>query len=119
MPDYVNNKELFAEICKCLPAKKLSPTAEKMLMLIAERAIGKLTYADEMDKEDCIAFAKLELMRYWDRFNPTKSKNAFAYYTQIAKHGYAKGWNILHPAKYAGTVSITSRNDETDGIFSL
>ena len=119
MPEYVNNKLLYEEICISLKQKKLTPKAESYLMLIADRAIGKLRYADEMDKEDCVSFARLELIRYWDRFKPEKSKNAFAYFTQIAKNGYAKGWNILHPTKYAGTVSITGRNDETDGIFSV
>jgi hypothetical protein len=115
--DYLNNKDLYDEIVKSKEQDKLTPTAEKMLMLLAERAITKMKYVDQDDKKDCLAFAILDLLKYWRGFNP-KYKNAFAYFTEIAKKGYAKGWNKLYPKKYEGTISINGSMD-SEGIYSI
>ena len=48
-------------------------------------------------------------------FNLLFNNNAFAYFTEIAKRGFAKGWNKLHPKKYGGTISMNSG----DGIYSI
>ena len=40
--DYLNNKDFYDEIVKSKEQDKLTPTAEKMLMLLAERAITKI-----------------------------------------------------------------------------
>jgi len=116
--NYLNNKDLLFEICKSKDEGKLTKTAITMLMLLSARAIERLRYRDEEDKKDCLAFARLDLFKYWDRFNPEKSSNAFAYFTQIAKKGYAKGWNKLHPQKYSGTVSIDGGDDGSQ-IYSI
>jgi hypothetical protein len=38
----------------------------------------------------------LDLLRYWQNFNEEKSNNAFAYFTQIVKNGYAKEYKKLY-----------------------
>ena len=119
MANYVNNAELYAEICTSLEKGALTPSALKMLHLIVENANRKLKYNNPMDREDCVAFAHLEIVKYWNRFKPEKSTNAFAYFTQMAKNGYAKGWDILHPKRYKGTISMSGSIDSPDGIFSL
>jgi hypothetical protein len=118
---YVTNKTLVPEIIKSKEKGELTREAIAMLMNIAERAIRKLHYKDPEDRRDCLAFAQMDLIKYWDRFDPEKGSNAFAYYTQIAKKGYAKGWNKLHPKKYKGTIRITgSSSSESDtGIYSI
>lgn len=117
---YVKPKELYEEICLSLDQKKLTDRATAMLILIAERANQKLKYKNSLDREDCIGFAILDLLKYWDRFNPEKTTNAFSFYTQIAKNGYAKGWHKLHPGKYKGTLSLEgSKNSESEGIYSV
>ena len=69
---------------------------------------------------DCISFALLDLFKYWDRFNPAKTTNAFSFFTQVAKNGYAKGWNKLHPGKYKGTISLSGSNDsDSEGVYSI
>ena len=115
--EYLNNKDLYDEIVKSKDLGTLTPTAERMLVLLAERAITKMKYLSIDDKNDCLSFAVLDLLKYWRSFNP-KYKNAFAYFTEIAKKGYAKGWNKLYPKKYAGTISINGGID-SDGIYSL
>jgi hypothetical protein len=117
---YVKPKEFYEEICISLEQKKLTKKAQDMLILIAYRANTKLTYENPMDREDCISFALLDLFKYWDRFKPEKTKNAFAFFTQVAKNGYAKGWNKLRPGKYKGTISLSGKsNADSDGIYSV
>mgnify|MGYP002631998817 FL=1 len=120
--NYLNNKDLFNEIVKSKELDKLTPTAEKMFILLAERTINKLRYVNEDDRNDCLQFALLDLLKYWRNFNP-KYPNAFAYFTEIAKRGYAKGWNKIHPVKYKNTMSIDRVNtggyDNDGGMFNI
>ena len=85
-----------------------------MLLLLAEKAINKMRYVNEDDRHDCLQFAILDLLKYWRNFNPDYP-NAFAYFTEIAKRGYAKGWNKIHPQKYKGTISIDSSSGNSEG----
>jgi hypothetical protein len=52
----------------------------------------------------------MDVIRYWKSFNPEKSKYPFAYYTQILKHGFAKGWKKLHPISSVEKISLSSDN---------
>ena len=120
--NYLNNKDLYNQIVQSLEDDKLTKDAEKMLILISERAIRKLVYLNEDDNNDCQQFAVLDLLKYWRNFNP-KYTNAFAYFTEIAKRGYAKGWNKIHPTKYKGTMSMdrinTKNGDGESGMFNI
>lgn len=121
--NYLNNKDLYNEIVKSKEQDKLTSDAENMLILLAERAIRKMRYVNDMDREDCLQFALLDMLKYWRNFNP-KYPNAFAYFTEIAKRGYAKGWNKIHPLKYKGTLSIDragyKRGEDGDGgIYTI
>ena len=120
--NYLNNKDLYAEIVKSKEQDKLTPAAEKMLILLAERAILKMKYVNDDDRDDCLQFAMLDLLKYWRNFNP-QYPNAFAYFTEIAKRGYAKGWNKIHPLKYKNTLSLDRTGyrdgDSEGGIYTI
>ena len=94
--DYLNGKDFRDEIVACLKTKELSRTATNMFIILANRANRKMPYRDYRDKEDCIQSALYDLCKYWKRFNPEISDNAFAYFTQIAKNGYAKEFKKIH-----------------------
>ena len=93
---HVKNSDLRNEIIKCKEEDKLSKEAINMLMLMAKKFAEKLQYIYPEDREDCIAFAIMDCWQYWRGYNPEKSSNAFAYYTQIIKNGFAKGWRKLY-----------------------
>lgn len=119
--NYLNNKDFHTAMSESKDLDKLTPIAEKMLILIAERAINKMYYVNRDDRADCLQFAILDLLKYWRNFNPVYP-NAFAYFTEIAKRGYAKGWNKIHPVKYKGTISMsnhTGYDDNNGGIYSI
>ena len=116
MANYVKNKDLYNEICKSLEQDELTEEAMNMFILIANNSINKLSFDDEADKKDCISSGIIDMMKYWKSFNP-KYTNAFAYFTQICKNGFAKGWNEIHPKKAKNNIRINNNNDNE--IYSI
>ena len=93
---HVKNGDLRNEIIKSKAQDKLTPEALDMFMLMAKKFSTKLNYIYIEDREDCISFAVMDCFMYWRGYNPEKSQNAFAYFTQIIKNGFAKGWRKLY-----------------------
>ena len=116
--NYLNNRDLREEIIKSKEQDELTPLALKYLMLLADKCSRKLSYRNPDDRKDCIACAYMDLYRYWRNYDPNRSENAFAYFTEIAKRGFAKGWNKLHPKKYKGIISLNGGKD-SEGIYTI
>ena len=114
MANYVDPEEFRTEILRSKELDALTPRAVEMLQLMAREASKKLKFRDEEDRKDVIAFALMDVIKYWRSFNPEKSKYPFAYYTQIIKNGFAKGWKKLHPLSSTAKVSLSN-----DSLYSL
>ena len=71
--NYLNNKDFYAQMVLSKDADKLTPTAEKMLILLAEKTINKMRYVSEDDRNDCLQFAMLDLLKYWRNFISSES----------------------------------------------
>jgi hypothetical protein len=110
MANYVDPDELKREVLISLEKGELTPKAVEFFQLMAKEMSKKFRYKDEEDRKDCIAFAMMDVLRYWKSFKPEKSKYPFAYYTQILKNGFAKGWRKLHPISSLDQVSISNDN---------
>ncbi len=95
---YINNKEFTADIIKCKNEGELSKYTVNCFISLANRAVDRLYFKDYRDREDCIQSAILDCLKYWKSFDETKMAipNAFAYFTQICKNGYAKEWKKIH-----------------------
>ena len=95
---YVNNKEFTQSIINDKEIGELSKFSIKCFIALANRAVNKMYYEDYRDREECIQSAILDCLKYWKGFDPAKSKNpnAFAYFTQVCKNGYAKQWKAIH-----------------------
>ena len=106
MARYLDPTEFLNEIVKSKEKDELTLEAVNMIVKIANESSKKLKYKDDDDRKDCIAFGIEAALKYWRSFNPEKSKNAFAYFTQVIKHGFANGFNRLHPIKATNRISI-------------
>lgn len=120
---YLNNKDLYVEIIVSKALGKLTPRAEKMLLLLANKTIKKLKYWSDDDRMDCYQNGLLDMYQNWYKFDAQKSVNAFAYFTEIFKRGTAQGFNQLYKKKGDNdneikTISIESSNDG-NGLHSL
>ena len=112
---YVKNRDLREEIIKSRVQDELTKEAILMFMLMAKKFSNSFTYVYEEDKEDCISFAVMDCYQYWRGYDPEKSQNAFAYYTQIIKNGFAKAWRKLH-----GNFPISNRvSYSSSNIYSI
>ena len=108
---FVDPDELKREILKSKEQDELTPRALELLMLMTKKLTdSKFSYKYEMDKEDCIAFAHLDLINYWRGYDPEKSNNPFAYYTRMILNGLAKGFRKIHPQSITKNISISHTN---------
>ena len=115
MAQYVSNKELVQQIILSKENGALTPRALEMLQRMVKEISKVFKYKMEEDREDCQAFAMEDVIKYWDRFNPEKSNNAFAFFTQMIKNGFAKGWRRLYPIKASMKVSISKEY----GVYNI
>jgi hypothetical protein len=95
---YINNKDFTADIIACKKKGELSEFTVNCFISLANRAVDRLYFKDYRDREDCIQSAILDCLKYWKSFDESKMAipNAFAYFTQICKNGYAKEWKKIH-----------------------
>jgi DNA-directed RNA polymerase specialized sigma24 family protein len=125
---YVDNKKLFAVMVKYKTAYDTYKKAQKKstrklkspkipeyigecLLMIANRLSNKPNFASYTFREDMISDAIENCILYMHNFDPKKSQNPFAYFTQIIhyafirrierekKHSYTKYKYALHRAQ--------------------
>jgi len=115
MAKYVDNRELYREIISSKEKGALTPRAVELLWKMCKEISKVFKYKYEEDREDCVSYAMEDVIKYWKSFDPAKSTNPFAYYTQMIKHGSSKGWRVLHPIKDSKKVSISTDN----GVYNF
>lgn len=87
--NYLNNADLLIEIEKSRQQGKMTEALGKMLMMLCERYAKHPRFANIYSyDEDMKAFALMTLTKVWRGFNPEKSKNPFAYFTQIITNAF-------------------------------
>ncbi len=99
---YLRNKELLEEIRLSKDQDELTRKAQNMLILLTKKVNMKFKYVNTQDREDCIQTALLTVFSKWRSFNPEKSSNAFAFYTEVIKRAHAKGYGDLYYNRVKG-----------------
>ena len=98
---YVNNKEFLAAIIEYKRLVALADEAEKprpripnylgdCFLKIATHLSYKPNFVNYMFKDDMICDGIENCVRYIHNFNPEKSKNPFAYFTQIIYYAFLR-----------------------------
>ena len=119
--NYINNKEFTQAVIDSKEADELTKFTVECFVMLANRAVERLYFKDYRDKEDCVQSALVDCVKYWRNFDPTKSSppNAFAYFTQMCKNGYAKEWKKIHKktgledGENVETISLSTSGDST------
>jgi DNA-directed RNA polymerase specialized sigma subunit len=88
--NYLSNKNLLAEIALSHAAGAPTDNLVKAFMLLVNRYANRAnfrsySYIDEMKSE-----ALLHLVRGWDKFNPARSQNPFAYLTSCVNNAFLR-----------------------------
>lgn len=107
---YVNANDFRDEIIKSKEQDELTEAALTMLLRMCNEIAKKHTYKHEQDREDCVAQAVEDVLRYWRGYDPAKSKYAFAYFTMMIMNGLKKGWKQLYKIKSIDKISLSHEN---------
>jgi hypothetical protein len=86
--NYLNNADLLAELKKSREQDKMTDELAKMFMVLAERYASKGRFINYTYNEDLQGFALLTGVKVWKSFDPSKSSNPFAYFTQVFKAAF-------------------------------
>lgn len=111
---YVKSADLLEEIRKSKEQDQLTPAAVEMLMKMCNKIANMNVYQLKDDRDDCIAFAMEDVLRYWRGYNPEYSSFCFAYFTRMIINGMKKGWKKLHPLKSINLLSL-----DNEKIFNI
>lgn len=121
--NYLNNKDMLEELKKSKKDGKMTRELTNMVMLLTRRYAEHPWFVNYTYNDDMQSFALLTLVKFWDRFDPEKGSNAFAYFTQIIKRAFQqyklqekKHRNIrdLLLIEHGETPSYTFMNDHDD-----
>jgi DNA-directed RNA polymerase specialized sigma subunit len=93
---YPSNEEILRVVSECLPTKTISPELATIFIQLTQRMAYKPNFRGFPEQEDMAQDALAMLCRTWHHFDPSKSNNPFAYFTQCI-HGSFLG--TLHRIK--------------------
>lgn len=95
--NYLNNKDMMAQLRLCHEQDKMTDEFAKMIMLLAERYGSRYEYSDYSPHiEDMKAVAVTNVVRAWRSFDLERYNNPFAYFTQAIKHTF---WQYVSQEK--------------------
>lgn len=90
---YLTNKEMLAELKRCKKKGQMSDMLAKMLQLLCSRYAKKGNFVNYSYNEDMQGYAMMMLVRTWNSFDPDKSSNPFAFFTQCIKNSFIQYLN--------------------------
>jgi len=107
MPNYVDNVKLYDALVEykklCLVAENcgdddppIPPYIAECFLLIGQGLSSKPNFMNYTYKDDMVMDGVENCIRYCTNFNPEKSKNPFAYFTQITYYAFLR---IIHKEK--------------------
>lgn len=86
---YLNNGDLMIQIGLSREQNQMTDELAKMLTLLCDKYAKHSDYSRIFSyNDDMKAFAMLTVVKVWRSFNPEKSNNPFAYFTQILRHAF-------------------------------
>jgi hypothetical protein len=97
---YLNTRDLYKEIIVSKGLGELTPKSKEYFYLLVKNISKKFLYSNIDDRSDCEGEAIIQLLKNWYLFDENKSENVFAYYTEVCKRGFAKGFNQLYKKDY-------------------
>lgn len=99
--NYVNNRQMYTTLCEYLEKRKIAIAENKTppkipnyigecFMLIANNLSNKTNFINYSYKEEMIADGIENCVIAAANFNPERSNNPFAYFTQIIKNAFLR-----------------------------
>jgi hypothetical protein len=90
---YLNNRDLLAQVLLSKGQGKMTNELAKMLQLLTSRYAKKGNFANYTYNDDMQSYAMLMIVKTWNGFDPAKSSNPFAWFTQCIKNSFIQYLN--------------------------
>ena len=90
---YLNNRDLLAQVLLSKKQEKMTNELAKMLQLLTSRYAKKGNFANYTYNDDMQSYAMLMIVKTWKGFDPAKSSNPFAWFTQCIKNSFIQYLN--------------------------
>lgn len=90
---YLSNKELLNEVKRAKRKGEMSNELARMLQMLCAKYARKGSFVNYTYNEDMQAYAMMMLVRTWNSFDPEKSNNPFAFFTQCIKNSFIQYLN--------------------------
>ncbi len=87
---YLNNKELLIAVAESKEQDKMSDKLARMFMLLCTKYSKKGNWVNYTYNSDMVAYSLMMLCRTWKGFDPEKSSNPFAFYTQCVFNSFVQ-----------------------------
>lgn len=90
---YLSNKELLASVIEAKSKGFMTDKLARMLQLLCSKYAKKGSFVNYSYNDDMQSYAMMMLVRTWNSFNPEKSNNPFAFFTQCIKNSFIQYLN--------------------------
>lgn len=93
---YIDDVNFHYELIISNGKGKLTPLAEKYIIMMANEMIKKFNYNEYQDYKDCLNSAILHMLSNWKKFDEVKYDSPFRYFSELCKRALAKQYTQLH-----------------------
>lgn len=90
---YIDRKELLQDVIDSKAEGKMNDALAAKLVLLTEKYARAANFARYTYNDDMRGYARMMLVKSWNSFNPEKSDNPFAFYTQCIKNSFKQYLN--------------------------
>lgn len=90
---YLDTHEFAAELCLSKRNGQLTEKCISMFQLLIFHIQRRLFYKDPEMQADCASEAMLCICANWQKYDISRSPNAFSFFTTTILNALAKGWN--------------------------
>jgi DNA-directed RNA polymerase specialized sigma subunit len=91
--DYLSNKQMYIEIIECQRIGKISDKLGKMFLLISQHFSTKKNFSGYSYRSDMISAGIVSCCVAFPKFDPQRSDNPFAYFSQVVFNAYLQTLN--------------------------
>jgi hypothetical protein len=92
-PIYLKKKDLLSALAESREAGQMNDRLAKMFQMLVSKYSTKGCFVNYSYIDDMRSYALLMLVRTWKSFDPEKSNNPFAFFTQCVKNSFIQYLN--------------------------
>lgn len=118
--NYLNNKDMLHQWQLSFDQDAINDTFANMIMLLTKRYSSKVRFnVCDTFREDMESFALMTVSKVWRSFNPEKSNNPFAYFTQVIKRAFYQYQNLERRQRDISNESLIEKGQSPSHAYMV